>query len=128
MEQGLVGLSWREETSPMDRLAQLRARSRHEIEAHEGDLDSTETGRYFIGEASELLAALRLWVQSQYRSDQVVREILEAGDAGALGGVARHLEELGTTDGWAASESVALISNRPSGELMAIAGYALRAM
>ena len=112
----------------MDRLQQLRARSRHEIEAHEDDLDNTDTGRYFIGEASELLAALRLWAESQFRTDQAVRLLLEAGDAAALNGVARQLEELGTTDGWAASESVALISNRPSGELMAIAGYALRAL
>jgi hypothetical protein len=112
----------------MDRLDQLRARSTHEIEAHEGDLDNTDTGRYFIGEASELLAALRLWAESQFRTDQAVRLLLEAGDAAALNGVARQLEELGTTDGWAASESVALIANRPSGELMATAGYALRAL
>jgi hypothetical protein len=39
----------------MDRLDQLRARSRHEIETHEGDLDNTDNGRYFIDEASELL-------------------------------------------------------------------------
>jgi hypothetical protein len=27
--------------------------------AHPGDLDKTDTGRYFLSEASELLAALR---------------------------------------------------------------------
>ena len=37
----------------MDRLDQLRARSRHEIAAHAGDLDKTDTGRYFLGEPSE---------------------------------------------------------------------------
>jgi hypothetical protein len=112
----------------MDRLDQLRARSRHEIEAHAGDLGDTETGRYFVTEASELLAALRLWAQSQYRTDQVVREVLEAGDVIALNGVGRELQELGTPDGQAASQSVALIVDRASGELMAVAGYALRAL
>ena len=112
----------------MDRLDQFRARSRHEIEAHAGDVDSTDTGRYFINEASELLAALRLWAQSQYRADQVIREVLEASDVVALNGVARELQELGTTDGQAASESVALVVDKAAGELMAIAGYALRAL
>ena len=83
----------------MDRLNQLRARSRHEIEAHEGGLDNTDTGRYFIGEASELLAALRLWAQIQYRTDQVVREILKFGDVVALNDIARQLQELGTPRG-----------------------------
>jgi hypothetical protein len=112
----------------MDRLDQLRARSRHEIEAHEGGLDNTDTGRYFIGEASELLAALRLWAQIQYRTDQVVREILKFGDAVALNDIARQLEELGTPEEQTAGWSVAEIANRSSGELMAIAGYALRAL
>jgi hypothetical protein len=48
----------------MDRLDPLRARSRDEIAAHAGDLDKTDTGRYVMGEASELLAALRLWALS----------------------------------------------------------------
>jgi hypothetical protein len=46
----------------MDRLDQLRARSRHEIEAHAGDFDNTDTGRYFIDEALELLAGMRMVV------------------------------------------------------------------
>ena len=112
----------------MDRLDQLRARSRHEIEAHEGGLDNTDTGRYLIGEASELLAALRLWAQIQYRTDQAVREILKFGDAVALNDIARQLQELGTPDEQTAGWSVAEIANRSSGELMAIAGYALRAL
>jgi hypothetical protein len=112
----------------VDRLDQLRARSRHEIEAHMGDLGSTETGRYFLDEASELLAVLRLWAQSRYRTDQVVREVLETGDVVALNGIARELQEAGTRDGEAASRSVAEIASRPSGELMAVAGYALRAL
>ena len=112
----------------MDRLDQFRARSRHEIEAHAGDVDSTDTGRYFINEASELLAALRLWAQSQYRADLVIREVLEASDVVALNGVARELQELGTTDGQAASESIALVVDKAAGELMAIAEKKIHAL
>ena len=63
----------------MDRLHQLYARSLREIQAHAGQMAEMETGRYFIDEAAHLLAALRLWAQSCYRTEQAVREIL--GDA-----------------------------------------------
>ena len=68
----------------MDRLDQLVARSQREIEAHTNELGDTDTGRYFINEASHLLAALRLWAQSQYRTDHVVRDILEAATSSPL--------------------------------------------
>ena len=112
----------------MDRLDQLRARSRHEIAAHAGDLDKTDTGRYVMGEASELLAALRLWALSQYRTDQAVRLVLEVGGASALNGVARELLELGTPEEQTAGRTIVEIARRSSGELMAIAAYALRAL
>lgn len=53
----------------MDRLDQLYARSLREIEAHAGEMAAIETGRYFIKEAAQLLAALRLWAQSHYRTE-----------------------------------------------------------
>ncbi len=112
----------------MDRLDQLFARSKREIEAHTGVLGDTGTGRYFIDEAAQLLAALRLWAQNQYCSDQVVREILEAGDVVALREVAHELQQLGTADAETASWTVAGMTKRSSGELMAIAAYALRAL
>jgi hypothetical protein len=49
----------------VDRLDQLFARSKREIEAHVTELGDTETGRYFVDEAAQLLSALRLWAQSQ---------------------------------------------------------------
>lgn len=112
----------------MDRLDQLFARSKREIEAHTDELGDTETGRYFIDEAAQLLSALRLWAQSQYRSDQVVRDILEAGDVIALREVADQLREIGTGEADMASWTVAGMTNKPAGELMAVAAYALRAL
>ena len=112
----------------MDRLDQLVARSQREIEAHTNELGDTDTGRYFINEASHLLAALRLWAQSQYRTDHVVRDILEAGDVVALHDVSRELQEIGTHDGQSAGWSITTIMNRSSGELMTTGSYALRAL
>ena len=57
----------------MDQLHQLFARSLREIEAHASELAETETGRYFINEAAQLLAALRLWAQHHYRSGEPPR-------------------------------------------------------
>ncbi len=112
----------------MDRLDQLFARSKREIEAHTDELGDTSTGRYFIDEAAQLLSALRLWAQNQYRSDQVVRDILEAGDIVALREVAHELRQMGTADAETASWTIAGMTNKSSGELMAIAAYALRAL
>ena len=42
------------DTSSMDRLDQLVARSQREIEAHTHELGDTDSGRYFITEASHL--------------------------------------------------------------------------
>ena len=66
------------ETGQVGALDQLFSRSRREIEAHATELVDNETGRHFITLAAELLAALRLWAQRQYRSDQAVRELLLA--------------------------------------------------
>jgi hypothetical protein len=112
----------------VDRLDQLFARSKREIEAHTDELGDTETGRYFIDEAAQLLAALRLWAQSQHRTDHAVRDILERGDIVALHHVAQDLGALQTRDGETAGWAVARITNRSSSELMAVAAYALRAL
>lgn len=112
----------------MDRLDQLFARSLREIEAHVGELAQTETGGFLINEAAQLLAALRLWAQTQYRSDQAVRDILEAVDDVVFHGVADDLRALGGRDARAASGTVAATMRLPREQLMAIASYALRAL
>jgi hypothetical protein len=112
----------------VDQLHQLFARSKREIEAHAPELSSTETGSYLLDQASRLLAALRLWAQIQHRTDQVVREALEAGSAVALNSIARELQQTDTPDGRLASRSIAEIASRPSGEQMTVASYALRAL
>ena len=112
----------------MNRLDQLFARSHREIEAHTDDLVSTETGRYFITEAAHLLAALRLWAQSHNRTELAVREILETLDAATLRDVVDQLRGTGGREAKTASATVATMAMLPSGQLQAIAAYALRAM
>ena len=89
--EGLVETRSEGNTARVNRLDQLFAQSQREIEAHAVEIAATATGRYYIDEAAHLLAGLRMWAQAQYRSDQVVREILEAGDATVLQQVAREL-------------------------------------
>ena len=103
----------------MNRLDQLLARSRREIEAHTNDLINTETGRYFINEAAHLLAALRLWSQSLFRSDQVVHEVLEAGDVNALRDVSTQLRRMGGREAKTARATVAAMAMLPSAQLQA---------
>jgi hypothetical protein len=117
-----------DDTGGVDRLDQLFARSLREIQAHAGELAETETGSFLVNEAAQLLAALRLWAQIQYRSDQVVRQILEAVDAVSLEQVADDLRALGGRDARAASGTVTATIRLPSEQLMAIASYALRAV
>jgi hypothetical protein len=79
-------------------LDQLFSRSRREIEAQAAELVDNETGRHFITLAAELLAALRLWAQRQYRSDQAVRELLEAVDPVTLREIAAELQAANDPD------------------------------
>ena len=112
----------------MNRLDQLFTRSQREIEAHAVELAATEAGRYYIDEAAHLLAGLRMWAQAQYRSDQVVREILEASDATALEQVARELRLMKNREATVASCSVEAIAKWPVEQLTAVSSYALRAL
>jgi len=105
-----------DDTGRVDRLDQLFARSLREIQAHAGEPAQTETGGFLINEAAQLLAAMRLWAQTQYRSDQAVRDMLEALDEAALERVAADLRTVTAT------------MRLPREQLMAIASYALRAL
>jgi len=112
----------------VDRLHQLFARSLREIEAHASELAETETGAATIYEAGQLLAALRLWAQSRYRPDQVVREILEPLDLVTLGVVAAELRAVGSPEARVASGIVMTVVKLPTGQRLAIASCALRAL
>jgi hypothetical protein len=71
-------------------------------------------------DAAHLLAGLRMWAQAQYRSDQLVREILEAGDATALEQVARELRLMKNREATVASWSVEAIAKWPVEQLTTV--------
>jgi hypothetical protein len=108
------------------------ARSQREIEAHALEIAVTEIGRYCIIEAAHLLAALRLWAQNNYRTEQAVREILETLDTVALRDVASQLRGLegreAKTASASATASAMAMAKLPASHLRAIASYALRAL
>jgi hypothetical protein len=111
----------------VDRLNQLFARSQREIQAHAGV--GRHRGRPLLHQRSRAAARRVAAVGAeQRRSDQAVREILEAGDIVALRDAGRELWELGTKDSKAASWSVQAIAKMPSEQFQAIASYALRAL
>jgi hypothetical protein len=86
------------------------------------------TGRHFITSAAELLVGLRLWAQRQYRSDQAVRELLEAVDPVRLREIAAELQAASDADATAAATAITGMAQLPSGHLLAIASYAMRAL
>jgi len=99
-----------------------------EVDAHGGELAETETGSFLINEAAQMLAVLRLWTQSQHRSDKIVQELLEMVDVVALRNVAIELQAIGDADAFAASATLLDVLKLPLEQLMAIASYALRAL
>ena len=118
----------RRETGRVGALDQLFSRSRREIETHATELVDNETGRHFITLAAELLAALRLWAQRQYRSDQAVRELLEAVDPVTLREIAAELQAANDADATGAAQAIRGVAQLPPGHLLAIASYAARAL
>jgi hypothetical protein len=112
----------------VDRLDQLFARSLREIEAHAGELAQTDAGGFLINEAAQLLAALRLWARSQYRSDRAIRDILEAVDEVSLMSLIDDLGALGGRDSQAARGTLTAAVKLPREHLSALASYALRAL
>jgi hypothetical protein len=58
----------------------------------------------------------------------VVRDLLEAGDVVALREVAHELRQVGTADAETARWTIAGMTNKSSGELMAVAAYTIRAL
>jgi hypothetical protein len=112
----------------VDRLHQLFARSLREIQAHAGEPAQTETVGFLDNEAAQLLAALRLWAQTQYRSDQAVREHPRDRRRGLLEGVADDLRTLGGRDARAAGGTVTATVGLPREHLIASASYALQAL
>jgi hypothetical protein len=109
-------------------LAQLIVRSTRDIEAHASRIGLQLTSRYFIGQAAQFLAALRLWAQSHSQSDHHIRSMLDNLDIPVLRDAAYQLREMAAADAKAASWTIELNTTRASRELLTIAVIAIAAL
>ena len=119
---------WLRHTRLVDHLDQLFARSVQDVEAHAGSLGNTDAGRQLLRESAALLASLRLWAQEQYRSDRVVRDLLENCDVQVLSAVAEELQASHEPEAGVAARSIISIAAKSPHELMVVASCALRAI
>jgi hypothetical protein len=71
----------------------------------------------FGEQAADLLAALQLWAEAQDRTDDDVREVVEAASGTMLKNIATELHEGGGDDALEASRRLEGIAYSPSGRL-----------
>ena len=102
-------------------MEQLIARSTRDITARVSEIGLQVTSRYFIDQAAQLVAALRLWAEACSQSDQSIVSMLNTLDIPALRDAAHQLREMAIADAKTASWTIELNTNRASRELLAIA-------
>lgn len=81
----------------------------------------------FVEQAADLLAALQLWAEAQDRTDDDVREVVEAASATMLKNIATELHEGGGDDALEASRRLEGIAYSPSGRLSDVFKFAQKA-
>jgi hypothetical protein len=120
--------AWPVNTAEVESLEQLIARSTREVEACTSEIGLHLASRYFIGQAAQLIGALRLWAESRSQSDNTIAEMLKNLDIPALRDAAYRLREMATADAKAASWTIELNTNRTLRELFTIAVIAVAAL
>jgi hypothetical protein len=120
--------AWPVNTAEVESLEQLIARSTREVEACASEIGLHLASRYFIGQAAQLVGALRLWAESRSQSDNTIAEMLKNLDIPALRDAAYRLREMATADAKAASWTIELNTNRTLRELFTIAVIAVAAL
>jgi hypothetical protein len=97
-------------------LQELTEQAEQDIRAHVRSEASDET-EYFVSQAADLLAALRLWADTQQRTDTDVRSLVVAADATVLKHIATELAQGGGDDALEASRRLEGIAYGPSDRL-----------
>jgi hypothetical protein len=99
---------------------ELREQAEQEIRGQGRSLSSD----HFVGQAADLIAALRLWAAAQHRTEDDVREEVELADDTALKNIVPELREGGGDDALEASRRLEAIAYAPSERLSEIFGVA----
>jgi hypothetical protein len=97
-------------------LQELTEQAEQDIRAHVRSEASDETD-YFVSQAADLLAALRLWADTQQRTDADVRSLVTAADSTMLKNIATELARGGGDDALEASRRLEGIAYGPSDRL-----------
>ena len=95
---------------------QLRERAEQEIRGQGRSLSSDD----IVGQAADLIAALRLWAAAQERTEDDVREVIEVASETMLKNIAPELREGGGDDALEASRRLDVIAYAPSERLSEI--------
>jgi hypothetical protein len=97
-------------------LRELTKQAEQEIRAHVPSAESDDTD-YFVSQAADLLAALRLWADTQQRTDVDVRSLVDAENATMLKHIATELGQGGGDDALEASQRLEGIAYGPTDRL-----------
>ena len=104
---------------------ELREQAEQEIREQGRSLASDDTD--LVEQAADLLAALRLWADTQQRSEADVREVVDTGNATLLKHLATELAGGGGDDALEASRRLEGIAYSASGRLSEVFEFAERA-
>jgi hypothetical protein len=106
-------------------LDELTEQAEQDIRAHVESAVSNDID--LVEQAADLLAALRLWADAQHRTDDDVREAVEAASGTMLKNIATELHEGGGDDALEASRRLEGIAYSPSDRLSEIFDLAQKA-
>jgi hypothetical protein len=95
---------------------ELREQAEQEIRGQGRSLSSDD----LVGQAADLIAALRLWAAAQQRTEDDVREVVEVASETMLKNIAPELREGGGDDAVEASRRLDVIAYAPSERLSEI--------
>jgi hypothetical protein len=108
-------------------LQELTALAEQEIRAQVPSAQSDDTD-YFVSQAADLLAALRLWADTQQRTDADVRSLVDAENATMLKNIATELGQGGGDDSLEASRRLEGIAYGPEERLSKTFSLAKRSL
>jgi hypothetical protein len=105
---------------------ELREQAEQEIRGQGGSLASDDTD--FVEQSADLVAALRLWADTQQRTEADVREVIDTGNPTLLKHLATELAGSGGDDALEASRRLEAIAYAPSDRVSEIFDLAQNAL
>jgi hypothetical protein len=108
-------------------LHELTQQAEQEIRAHIRSAEADDTD-YFVSQAADLLAALRLWADTQQRTAADVESLVDAENATMLKNIATELGQGGGDDSLEASRRLEGIAYGPTERLSKTFSFAKRSL